>query len=103
MSKTRLLAVAGTTGRVVTNARGVQYTAAPGAVVDVEDFESSVSGPAPGSSFVNLGLAGTTVERPTQNADGSSIKPGFRFIDSTLGALIVWNGDTWRDVTGAAV
>jgi hypothetical protein len=101
--KTRLLAVAGTTARTVTNSRGVQYTAAPGTVVDVEDFQSSVSGTGPGGSFVNLGLAGTTAERPTQNSDGSSIKPGFRFIDSTLGALIVWDGAAWRDVTGAAV
>lgn len=83
------------------------YSGAPGSVLDVPDFDAQILSSQPGW-FAPLGLdcrVGPTSARPTlQNDARTAIMAGTLFIDTTLSAVIVWDGSVWRNiVTGAAV
>lgn len=46
---------------------------------------------------------GPTSERPTQAGPAQPLYAGTQYIDTTLGAMIIWDGTTWRDIEGTAV
>jgi hypothetical protein len=80
-----------------TVANGRSYTAAPGAFLDVPDFDASIL-TANGWVFVASGGVGATAQRPASPNKGTS------FHDSTLGLTIIFDGKTWRNhATGAQV
>ncbi len=77
-------------------ANGRTYTATAG-LADVPDFDAAV---ACSNGWQRLENVGTTAQRPVLGTD----QAGQRFIDTTIGAVIVWTGAAWRNVvTGAAV
>jgi hypothetical protein len=85
------------TGTDQITVNGRTYTTTNGTAIDVPDHDADVMrangwyAPAPGGS-------GATASRPT-NVPRNTV-----FFDSTLSALIVWDGKTWRNkTTGAAV
>ena len=54
--------------------------------------------PGGGDYFAMIGQSGTTAQRPTTPT------PGVLFVDTTVGAVIAWDGAAWRNVvTGASV
>lgn len=68
---------------------------AVGASVDVEFGQALMNT----GAWIDLGEVGPTWARPSCRRD----EAGRKFIDSTLGVLIVWDGDTWRGLNGASV
>ena len=84
---------------------GRSYSAAPGAVLDVPDFDAEIllaNGWIAGTPICTCGQAhggiGATAARPSPPARG------MHFYDTTVGADIVFDGNTWRNaVTAAAV
>ena len=73
------------------------------AYLDVADGDAAILG---ASGWTTVGLVGTTANRPAQSdADMSAqFGPGLKYIDTTIGAVIQWDGAAWRNVlTGAAV
>ncbi len=60
-----------------------------------------------GSDVTIIGLVGPTTDRPTNTQPESqapfSLAKNLRYLDTTLGVTIVYDGATWRNpVTGAA-
>lgn len=88
------------------------YSAAPGSVLNVPypgDTDFLVAnGWIPTAGFggrgqASIGLAGATADRPKMNGE-QILFPGTQYLDTTLAALIVWDGETWRNpLTGASV
>lgn len=82
---------------------GRTYTAS-GATLDMPDMDGYQ---ASGNGWQIMGYVGTTAQRPTpQDPDaGSVLSLGLKYVDTTLGKVILWNGrGGWNDpVTGAAV
>jgi hypothetical protein len=84
-------------GGATTVVKGRTYTAAAGATLDVPDFDAYVL-EANGWHILAGGGVGTTALRPTNPYKN------LRYLDTTVGALIHWDGVTWRNtVTGASV
>ncbi len=83
--------------------QGRQYSCAAGSTIDVHDdtgapFDETALASNGWTPTSTLGV-GPTSARPTSVA-----KARDTFVDTTLGALIVFDGATWRNpVTGAAV
>jgi hypothetical protein len=88
----------------ITTANGRNYAAAPGTVADVPDFDAQVLA---ANGWVKVGWSGPTTARPPANQVTAApyfAVPGCHFVDTTLAAVIVFDGATWRNpVTGAAV
>lgn len=56
------------------------------------------------NAWIDLGECGPSSARPTPNAQpGAHAELGRRFIDTTLGTVIFWNGESWVDLNGASV
>jgi hypothetical protein len=74
---------------------GRTYKAAPGAILDVPDFD------APGlmaNGWIEVATVGTTAQRPA--------KPNLaqKYMDTSLGLIVVFDGSKWRNsITAAAV
>lgn len=89
------------TGTMTVNGR--QYSAAQGSTLDVPDFDANIL---EANGWLHLGSVGPTASRPAADSlpQGiQSIGAGYRFIDTTLGAAIVFTGLGWVNaVTGAA-
>lgn len=82
---------------------GRRYSAAPGAAVDVPDMDASVLA---ANGWITCAPSGTTAQRPTTNPNTNPpyvAAPNFRYFDTTISALIFWDGATWRDPAGNAV
>jgi hypothetical protein len=84
---------------------GRRYSAAPGSAIDAPDMDARVLG---SNGWVVCAPSGTTAQRPTTNPNTSApytlgVVGGFEFYDTSLSKLIFWDGQTWRDPTGAAV
>ena len=82
---------------------GRTYSSAPGSVADVPDHDA---GQLEANGWVRVEESGPTSARPNFAATpaGALNSAGRRFLDTTVGALIVWDGATWRNpATGAAV
>ena len=77
-------------------ANGHQYSCVAGSTIDVPDFDAAVL---LANGWVNAinGSVGTTAQRPTRSLLGTN------YLDTTISAVVVWDGKTWRDaITGAA-
>jgi hypothetical protein len=74
---------------------GRNHSAAPGVVHDVIDFDADSLG---GNGWTRVGEVGATAQRPVNPARGKL------FTDTSVGAMIIFDGATWRNpATGAAV
>lgn len=77
---------------------GRSYTAVAGQIVDIPNFDAGIEG------WCELCQVGPTSARPSGTLPPNAPGKGQLFIDTTLNAVIVWDGATWRDpLTGAAV
>lgn len=83
---------------IVVNGRN--YAAQPGSAIDVLDADSNML---QSNGWVFVAPSGPTSARPTGTLGLYPAVAGARFFDTTLGELIVFDGATWRDLTGAAV
>ena len=88
---------------ITCSAFGRNYTASgPGVVQDVPDQDAQILG---ANGWQIIALVGTTAQRPN-NPSMTPAMPfaGQEYVDTTLGAVIVFDGTTWRNaITGAAV
>jgi hypothetical protein len=84
------------------NTFGRIYTGVPGTTQDVPDQDAQILG---ANGWIILGLVGTTSQRPVNiQTCPTQPFPSQEFFDTTLGAWIIFDGLTWRNVTtGAAV
>jgi len=86
-----------TTGPATITVHGRTYTTSNGAPLDVPDFDAVVMG-ANGWKISAPDGVGTTAERPPRPTNG------MRYLDTTLSAVITFDGRVWRNkITGAAV
>jgi hypothetical protein len=82
---------------------GRTYSASPGSALDVPDFDA---GALAANGWIKVAPSGPTSARPTPAATRAPYIAGngSQFFDTTLTALIVYDGATWRNpATGAAV
>jgi hypothetical protein len=93
MSNIRLMP-AGNGKTTTTTVNGRTYTCALGATIDVPDFDAAVL---TANHWVRVAEVGTTAQRPST--------PGLhmQYLDTTIGALVTWDGVAWRGPTGTAV
>ena len=88
------------TGTMTVNGRS--YFAAQGSTLDVPDFDANIL---EANGWLRLAPVGPTTSRPPADTLANfeqSIGAGYRFIDTTLGAAIVFTGQGWVNaVTGA--
>jgi hypothetical protein len=86
----------------ITNGR--TYSASPGAAIDVVDCDAEVLS---ANGWIKVAMSGTTAARPSSNLNGTPpylATAGFHYFDSTVGKVIVFDGQTWRDpATGNSV
>jgi hypothetical protein len=77
-------------------------TSTPGQTLDVQ---AGTQGAYDG--WIPIALSGTTAQRPTQTQPSSGAPfiraKGLRYLDTTLGAIVTYDGAMWRDVNGNAV
>ena len=81
---------------------GHTYAATPGETLDVPNGDAMTLC---ANGWILVAAVGTTSQRPTSNSNGSRpLNVGTEYVDTSLGALIVWDGASWRNpATGAAV
>jgi hypothetical protein len=82
---------------------GRRYSAAPGVAIDVPDMDARLLG---SNGWVVVAPSGPTASRPTTNPNLSAPYTagiGTEFYDTSLSKLIFWDGQSWRDPSGAAV
>lgn len=72
------------------------YSCAVGSHVDVAFGQALLNL----NAWIDMGECGPSSARPTLRAHGDL---GYRFIDTTLGTMIFWNGESWAGLDGAAV
>lgn len=93
--------------------RGTTYSSPIGTPLDVEWTDAQLliaNGWTPvardgGRGSTEPGQVGTTAQRPTAGSGGRvPLVQGTQYVDTTLGAIIVWDGSNWRNaITGEAV
>jgi len=85
-------------------ANGRAYSGAPGAAVDIVDFDAEVLA---ANGWIKVALSGPTTARPSATLGVSApylAVAGTHYFDSTLGYVIVFDGSAWRNpATGSAV
>jgi hypothetical protein len=80
---------------------GRSYSGTPGSTFDIADFDA---GELCANNWLDLGLSGPTSARPSSTTGPNALAPGLMFIDTSLSAVVCWDGAAWRDVlTGDAV
>jgi hypothetical protein len=83
---------------------GRTYSAVPGQALDIFDADAETLA---ANGWISVCLSGPTTQRPSTNMNGSppyTAVAGFKFLDTTLGKIIVFDGANFRDpVTGASV
>ena len=80
---------------------GHTYSSTPGHVVDVLDFDATVL---TANGWLRVAQSGTTAQRATSSqGNGFAAAPGTPFYDTTVGALLIYDGSAWRSpVDGAS-
>jgi hypothetical protein len=74
---------------------GRVYSSTPGHVVDAPDFDA---GQLRANGWVEVSQVGATSARPANPS------PGAHFMDTTVGSIIVFDGQTWRSpASGSSV
>ena len=80
---------------------GRTYSATPGSVVDVPDFDSLQLA---ANGWTTVAPSGPTSARPSGSLGIYPAAAGVHFYDTTVGKLIVFDGATWRSpVDGSSV
>lgn len=80
---------------------GRTYTGQPGQALDVPDFDAAGL---TANGWIDVGLSGPTSTRPVGQAGLYRAIEGVKFFDSTLGYVVVFDGQSWRNpATGNAV
>jgi hypothetical protein len=84
------------------NVRGRVYTSTIGAApLIVPDFDAFVL-TANGWMLAAKDGAGTTAQRPVASYGVAPPPTGYRYFDSDVGAMVIWNGKNWiNHATGA--
>jgi hypothetical protein len=95
-------------GKQTIKIHGRIYNAAPGSTLDVPDFDAGVLMANGWLIADRVRGAGPTTSRPTTSPPGQfpgqPLPAGYSFLDTTLGYVVVWDGNAWRSpATGAAV
>jgi hypothetical protein len=77
------------------------YTAAPGAVLDVPDFDAVMLS---ANGWIDVAPSGTTAQRPIGSLGQYNASAGFEYFDTTLSKINISDGQNWRDpATGGVV
>jgi hypothetical protein len=75
------------------------YVSTAGTPIDVPGTFDGDCATLVNAGYVAIALSGTTAARPTNTG---LLKPGLLYVDTTLSAVIFWDGANWRNaVTGA--
>lgn len=89
------------TGNKTTRINGRTYTGVLGTPQTVPDFDADAL---QANGWMRVAVTGTTAQRPTSAGVGVPLAVGYSYNDTTLAAMIRWDGAKWRDaITGAAV
>ncbi len=80
-------------------ANGRTYTATPGNSLDVPDFDSGILA---ANGWIRVALSGATTARPSTATAPHLPAKDLRFYDTTLSAIVIYDGATWRTPTGAS-
>ena len=87
----------GTAANSSISINGRSYSATPGIILDVPDFDAHVLEANGWMSTILFGAVGQTSARPAKP------KKWERFLDTTIADMVIWDGVTWRHhVTGAS-
>jgi hypothetical protein len=73
---------------------GRTYTATPGNVVDVYDADAQEL---QANGWIPIAPSGPTMARPAGTLGQYTNLPGSMFYDTTIGKLIISDGQAWRD------
>jgi hypothetical protein len=73
---------------------GRSYSASPGSVLDVLDYDAAVL---EANGWIHVAPSGPTSARPTGRLGLYSAAAGQSYFDTTLGKLIISDGQNWRD------
>lgn len=73
---------------------GRTYTGAPGIAIDIPDMDASMLS---ANGWIDIGPSGTTQQRPIGTLGQYTASAGFQFFDTTLGKIIISDGNAWRD------
>jgi hypothetical protein len=77
------------------------YARTPGTVADIPTIDAGRLG---ANGYLQLFATGTTTERPNHRvSDEFMPMPGALFYDTTLSALLAFDGAAWRNATTGAV
>ena len=90
-------------GKQTIVANGRTYSSTPGNFLDAPDLDAVVLA---ANSWIKICPSGPTTSRPTTNPNTSPpyvAAPGFHYYDTTISALIIFDGATWRSPAGASV
>ncbi len=82
---------------------GRTLSGTPGSYLDVSDADAVIL---EANGWSRVALVGPTANRPppTGLAPAFCANPGTKYLDTTIGAVIVFDGATWRNpLTGGAV
>jgi len=83
---------------------GRTYSASPGVALDIFDSDAQTLS---ANGWLKVALSGPSSARPSPNPNGTPpylAAAGFHYIDTTLGKLVVFDGQVWRDpLTGNAI
>jgi hypothetical protein len=81
--------------------KGPTYSAIPGTTIDVYDADAQAL---EANGWIHVAPSGPTSSRPTGTLGPYSAAAGQSHFDTTLGKLIISDGQVWRDpATGSAV
>lgn len=79
-----------------TNVNGRKYATPAGTPLLVNDYDA---GPLESAGWTRADTGGTTAARPTGM---TMLNKGFKYNDSTVGAMVLWDGKAWRHATTGA-
>lgn len=78
---------------------GIAGTGNEGSIITVDEPTGRTK-----SGFFRIGFTGTTPQRPDGSVQGVGLNINEHYYDTTISALIVWDGRNWRlPSTGAVV
>jgi hypothetical protein len=89
-------------GQQTITANGRVYSGAPGTAQDVPDMDAGILA---ANGWVKVSISGPTTARPSTNPNVSApytAARGLHFYDTTLNALVIFDGATWRTPAGAS-
>jgi len=82
-------------------ANGRTYSSTPGNFLDAPDDDSLVL---EANGWVFVAFSGPTSARPGNTITNVPMAGvGFKFFDTSLSQLAIWDGATWRSTAGASI